>query len=146
MKHQFQYANTRSVRGFTLIELMVVIAILGILVSIAVPSYRESVRKSSRGQAKADLAEAAQAMERYYTVNNTYVGANLATLGLAQSPKQGTARYTLSFAGAVTASTFTLRAQPLAGQAQDKCGTLTLSNTGQKTPTTAALAECWNTR
>lgn len=141
---QFHYRAARSIRGFTLIELMVVVAVIGILVAIAVPSYQESVRKSRRGQAKADLAEAAQAMERYYTVNNTYVGANLAALGMSQSPKQGDPRYTLAFAGAVTASTFTLRAQPLGGQVADKCGALSLSNTGAKSPNTAELADCWN--
>lgn len=143
MKQQCQYSSARPSRGFTLIELMVVIAIVGILASIAVPSYQESVRKARRGQAKADLAEAAQAMERYYTVNNTYVGADLAALGMSQSPKQGDPRYTLGFSGAVTASSFTLRAQPLGGQAEDKCGALSISNTGVKSPNTPALAECW---
>jgi len=141
---QFHYRGARSIRGFTLIELMVVVAIIGILVGIAVPTYQDSVRKSRRGQAKADLAEVAQAMERYYTVNNTYVGANLAIIAMTQSPKTGTARYTISFSGATTASTFVLRAQPTAGQVGDKCGTLTLSNTGAKTPNAQTMPECWN--
>lgn len=140
---QFHYRGARSIRGFTLIELMVVVAIIGILVGIAVPTYQDSVRKSRRGQAKADLAEVAQAMERYYTVNNTYVGANLADIAMTQSPKSGAARYTISFSGATTASTFVLRAQPTGGQVGDDCGTLTLSNTGVKTPG-SAQPECWN--
>lgn len=144
MKRTFQFDGAQRARGFTLIELMVAVAIVGILVGIAVPSYQDSVRKSRRGQVKADLAEAAQAMERYYTTNNTYVGANLATMGLNQSPKGGDARYTIGFSGAVTASTFVLRAQPVGGQASDKCGAMTLSNTGVKTPTKAQLPECWN--
>ncbi|WP_363797861.1 type IV pilin protein [Lysobacter firmicutimachus] len=136
----------RLSRGFTLIELMVVVAVLAIIVGIAVPTYQDSVRKSRRGQAKADLAEAAQAMERYYTINNTYVGANLSTLfsNPPQSPKDGTAQYAISFDGAVTATSFRLQAVPSAttGQSKDKCGTMTLSNTGVKGPATPE--ECWN--
>lgn len=141
---QFHYRGARSIRGFTLIELMVVVAIIGILVGIAVPTYQDSVRKSRRGQAKADLAEVAQAMERFYTVNNTYVGANLADIAMTQSPKVGDPRYTISLSGATTASTFVLRAQPVGGQVGDKCGTLTLSNTGAKTPDAQTMPECWN--
>lgn len=147
MKQQFAKAAQRLQRGFTLIELMVVVAIVAILVGIAVPTYQDSVRKSRRGQAKADLAEAAQAMERYYTVNNSYVGATLANIWPSgQSPRQGTAHYRLSFQGAVTASTFTVQVVPEAstGQNKDKCGTMTLNNRGQKTPAAADVPECWN--
>lgn len=136
----------RPSRGFTLLELMAVVAIIAILVGIAVPTYQDSVRKSRRGQAKSDLAEAAQAMERYYTINNTYVGANLNTIynNPPQSPKTGTAHYTISFDGAVTANSFRLQAVPSAttGQNKDKCGTMSLSNTGVKGPSTPQ--ECWN--
>lgn len=141
---QFHYRGARSIRGFTLIELMVVVAIIGILVGIAVPAYQDSVRKSRRGQAKADLAEVAQAMERRYTVENRYTGADLAAMRMNQSPKDGEARYRISFVGTPTDSTFTLSAQPVGGQVGDKCGTLTLSNTGVKTPNAQTMAECWN--
>jgi len=137
----------RLSRGFTLMELMAVVAIVAILVGIAVPTYQDSVRKSRRGQAKSDLAEAAQAMERYYTINNTYVGANLNTIynNPPQSPKTGTAHYTISFDGAVTANSFVLQAVPstTTGQNKDKCGTMNLSNTGVKGPASLP-AECWN--
>lgn len=139
-------SSARLSRGFTLLELMVVVAIVAILVGIAVPTYQDSVRKSRRGQAKSDLAEAAQAMERYYTANNTYVGANLSTIynNPPQSPKTGTAHYAISFDGAVTANSFRLQAVPstTTGQNKDKCGTMSLSNTGVKGPTTPE--ECWN--
>lgn len=147
MKQQFAKAAMRLQRGFTLMELMVVVAIVGILVGIAVPTYHDSVRKSRRGQAKADLAEAAQAMERYYTMQNTYVGANLASIGApTKSPKDGDAQYTISLNGAPTASAFSLQAVPNAstGQDKDKCGTLGITNTGAKTPSDASLKECWN--
>ncbi|ALN65099.1 type IV pilin [Lysobacter antibioticus] len=126
---------------------MVVVAIVAILVGIAVPTYQDSVRKSRRGQVKSDLAEGAQAMERYYTANNTYVGADLTKIyhNPPQSPKEGTAHYTLSFSGAVTANSFVLQAVPstVTGQNKDKCGTMTLSNTGVKGPSSLP-AECWN--
>lgn len=147
MKQQFAKAAVRLQRGFTLMELMVVVAIVGILVGIAVPTYHDSVRKSRRGQAKADLAEAAQAMERYYTMQNTYVGANLTTIGApTKSPKDGDAQYVISLNGAPTASAFSLQAVPSAttGQNKDKCGTLGITNTGVKTPNDAPRKECWN--
>ena len=72
--------------GFTLIELMIVVAVVAILAAIAVPSYQEQVRKSRRAQAKADLVEYAQMAERFFTVNNTYVGFTLPT---TQSPREG---------------------------------------------------------
>lgn len=149
MKQQFAKAAMRVQRGFTLLELMVVVAIIGILVGIAVPTYQDSVRKSRRGQAKADLVEAAQAMERFYTMRNTYVGADLATIGApTKSPKDdgATAQYTISLNGAPTVSAFSLQAVPSAstGQSKDKCGTLGITNTGVKTPNDASLKECWN--
>lgn len=123
--------------GFTLIELMIVVAVIAILASIAYPSYMDSVRKSRRGQAKADMVELAQLLERYHTENNTYVGF---PLPFAQSPKTGTARYTLAILPAATAATFGITATPQGGQASDTCGTLTLDHAGRKQPTTAG---CW---
>ncbi|MGO1001616.1 type IV pilin protein [Lysobacter sp. CA196] len=148
MKQQFAKAAVRLQRGFTLIELMVVVAIVAILAGIAVPAYQDSVRKSRRGQAKADLAEAAQAMERFYTMRNTYVGADLAVIGAPTKSPQGadTPQYTISLNGAPTASAFSLQAVPSAstGQDKDKCGTLGITNTGVKTPNDAPRKECWN--
>ncbi|TKR31012.1 type IV pilin protein [Luteimonas gilva] len=123
--------------GFTLIELMIVVAVVAILAAIAYPSYNDSVRKTRRGQAKADMVEMAQLMERFHTINNTYVGASA---GLPdQSPKTGTARY--KFAFNETQSTFVITATPETGQNKDKCGALGLNQAGSKTPTTDG---CWN--
>ncbi|WP_367345550.1 type IV pilin protein [Stenotrophomonas bentonitica] len=129
----------QHVRGFTLIELMIVVAVVAILAAVAIPSYAEHVRKSRRAQAKADLVEVAQLMERYHTVQNTYVGY---TLTSNQSPRDGTAQYTVSL-GNQTASTFTLTATPGTNQSKDKCGTMTLDQAGRKTPDHATVDGCW---
>ena len=133
-------------RGFTLIELMVVVAVVAILASIALPSYQESVRKSRRAQAKADLVEYAQLAERFRTVNNTYAGA-AATFPAAVSPREpgATARYNLAFEAAGPA-TFTLTATPAdgGGQEVDRCGALSIDQAGRKGATgVAGFNECW---
>ena len=132
----------RAGAGFTLIELMIVVAVVAILASIAVPSYQEQIRKSRRAQAKADVVEYMQMAERYFTVNNTYVGF---ALPVAVSPREAgaTARYNLA-ASTQTATALVLTATAVGPQASDRCGNLSVSNTGLKTESgTATLAECW---
>ena len=124
----------RKTQGFTLIELMIVVAIIGILAAIAYPSYQEQVRASRRGDCAGALAGLANAMERYFTTSNTYVGAAVGAAGIYsnQCPVDGgDATYNLQIA-AQTASTYTIQAVPTGAQADDKCGTLTLTNTGVK--------------
>ena len=140
MKSRQSGARARGIRGFTLIELMIVVAVVGILAAIAVPSYNDSVRKSRRAQAKADLVEYAQMAERSFTVNNSYEPFDLPPN--TPSPRQGgDARYLIN--AATTATTFTITAVPQSGQDADKCGTLTINQAGVKTPTAAPLDDCW---
>lgn len=126
-----------SASGFTLIELMIVVAVVAILASIALPAYNDSIRKGRRGQAKADLVELAQLMERHYTVHGRYDanrdGAAYA-LPFSSSPRTGTAFYTLAANPARTSTTFTLTAVPVAGsgQASDTCGTLSIDQAGSR--------------
>ena len=149
-EHQFvpRYGGTRpgryAIMGFTLIELMIVVAVVAILVAIAYPSYQDALRKSRRGQAKADVVEYAALAERWRTVNNSYAGFQLP---VAQSPREAgaPARYNLTPVAPFTAAnTFTITATPVAGQALDRCGTLTINQAGVKTKSgAAALSECW---
>lgn len=128
----------RAVSGFTLIEVMIVVAIVGILSAIAFPSYQQHVRSSRRADAQAALSELAQIMERRFTENNGY---DLGPAGLdasdalpptlTQSPRDGTAVYNLSLF-AVAANTFTLRAAPIAGGPQVGDGNMQLAETGAK--------------
>jgi type IV pilus assembly protein PilE len=136
------YRISTRLKGFTLIEVMVVVAILGILAAIALPSYTEYVLRANRSDAKAVLMETSQFLERYYTTNNTYVGAAVLT---AVSPKGATGtgvKYDISFSvtPAAGADVYTLQAAPANSQTDDSCGNLTLSSTGAQTPTTAG---CW---
>jgi type IV pilus assembly protein PilE len=136
--------NRQSMRknklGFTLIELMITVAVLGVLAAIAIPNYQQYIIRGNRADAKAILMEAAQYMERYYTTNNTYVGATVLS---AVSPKGASAtskKYDITFSSGPTATTFTIKAETANSQDNDTCGDLTISNTGAQTPTTAG---CW---
>ncbi len=133
-------------RGFTLIELMIVVAVVGILAAIAYPSYQEQVRKSRRADAAAVLMRNAQILERVYTETGSYsADAPL----LPKSPIDGDETYydMTPADGAITATGFTLQAVPAGPQAGDKCGTLTLTHVGQQNVASAASGitseHCW---
>jgi len=128
-------------RGFTLIELMIVVVVLAVIAAIAYPNYTEQVRKSRRGQAKADIAEITQLAERFHTVNNTYSGF---PLPFTRSPRDGgSSQYTITFTGTQSAFTVTATPSTTTGQNKDKCGTLSINQAGVKTPAEATVAGCW---
>lgn len=131
-------AFTRAARGFTLIELMIVVAVIAILAGIAYPSYRDYVMRTRRATATGCLGELGQFMERYYTTNVTYVGAALPAL---ECVTQLNNFYAFSLAAPATARAYSLQAVPnLSRQPDSTCGTLGLNQSGAKTPTTAG---CW---
>lgn len=129
-------------KGFTLIELLIVIVIVAVLAAIALPSYQEHVRKTRRTQAKADMLELSQMLEREFTLNRSYAGFDWSTF--TTSPRSGTAYYTIEI-DPQDATTFTITATPTASQTQDtKCGTLSLNQLGTKTADgTLGVAGCW---
>ncbi len=132
--------------GFTLVEAMIVVVIIGILASIAYPSYLEHIRKARRADAQASLMELAQFMERYYTSSGRYLDANgdPPTLPFVESPKDGSTKYyDLSLNGA-QASTYTLVAAPKGAMTGDDCGSMAISHTGAKSSTGALPTDsCW---
>ena len=131
--------------GFNLLELMIAVAIIGIIASVAYPSYQEYVRDSRRVDAQGVLLEMAQWMERQHTVNGRYtINASGAapTLPLTKSPKDGTDTfYTLGVTA--TAQTYTITATATNAQAGDDCGNLTLTQTGVK-GATGSGTDCWD--
>ena len=130
-------------KGFTLIELLIVMMIVAILAAVALPAYDDHVRKTRRTQAKADMLELSQMLEREFTLSRSYVGFNGAAF--TTSPFTGTAYYNLRI-DPQTATTFTITATPTGAQVKDnaKCGTLSLNQLGTKTATgSLGVAGCW---
>ncbi len=133
--------KTKLHTGFTLIELMITVAIIAIIAAIAFPLYQNQIEQTRRTTAQSDLLELTQWMERRYSNGFDYRDAgNNPVLPFNQSPQNGTAFYNISFVGNATRDTFTLQAVPTGGQANDDCGTLTLDEQGNRG---AAQAGCW---
>lgn len=132
-----------SQHGFSLTELVIAVAIIGILAAVAYPSYQDSIQKSRRADAKAALLELAQFMERTFIENKSYTpGGTAPTLPFTESPKDsGSKFYDLTLAATVT--TFTVTATPKGPQSGDSCGTLTFTHAGQKGVSASTVANCW---
>ena len=151
-------------RGFTLIEIMIAVAVVALLAAIAYPSYQESILRSKRSEGKAALLKIMQLEERFYTVNNRYTdqlgelfGRSGATVGSNDDSING--YYTISASSAPTgnlAQSVTLTAAPgntNAAETREKtfadpdatgCGSLSLTSTGIKSRTgTADMKKCW---
>lgn len=127
--------------GFSLIELMIVVAIVAILASIALPAYNDHVRKTRRTAGAACASAAAQQMERFYTTALRYNGTGSPTaaqLSAICEPKT-LAFYTPSVA-TPDAKSYTITMSPTGEQSGDSCGDLSINQAGTKSPTTPS---CW---
>ncbi|MDT7522282.1 type IV pilin protein [Rhodoferax sp. TBRC 17198] len=151
-------------KGFTLIELIIAVAIVGILVGIALPGYTEYSRRAARADAKNLLLSVAQRLEQNYTLSGRYDqtqdgvaidDAMITIWGLNQSPTAGAARYNITFvANSLGNATYTLQATPAGSQVNDRCGVLALNERNLRAsngtdPNTAGVSraaqtlDCW---
>lgn len=138
-----QHVFSRRSDGFTLIEVLVVMAIAAILASIAWPSYTEHVVRAKRAGARAVLLEGAQYMERQYVHSNSYGSVTLPARLQTSPPDAGSgaAHYTVSVSASTTYA-YTLTAAPVASE--PTCATLTLAHTGARQKAgSRSLEECW---
>ena len=159
----FRSARHLASRGFTLLELMIVVVVIGILSAVAYPSYVEQVAKGHRSDLKAQVAAAQQWLERHYSANYFYGTDSADDTGntlfdaqpFARSPQEGAARYNLSVTVANGGQTYTLTATRTQGSSMqnDACGDLSVTNTGVKSvanqgakfaDAAEALGTCWN--
>ncbi len=144
--------SVSSFKGFTLVELMVVIVIVAILAAIAIPGYSSQIRKSRRTEARNALLDAAAREERFYATNNYYTvtSSDLGYGAGAWPINVGSNYYSLSATctggGNTPCTDYTLTATAINSQAKDTaCTTLTLTSAGLQGATGAATAAiCWN--
>ncbi len=129
----------KNQNGFTLTELMVVVAVLALIITIAYPAYTDQVRKTRRKDGMSALTTAAQNLERCYTTTNDYTNATCTGLFPITSDEGW---YQVSMT-ASTATTYTLTATALNDQANDVCANLTLTHTGAK-GSSSGRTDCWN--
>jgi type IV pilus assembly protein PilE len=144
-------ARTRQ-KGMTLIELMIVVVIVAVLASIAVPSYRQYVLRTHRTEAKSALLKLAASQEKFYLQNNTYATDSQLTtappngLGMPATTENGW--YTLSIANGANATTFSATATATGAQTADTaCASLTITALGVKTATKSGgttSTVCWD--
>lgn len=126
----------KQLRGFTLIELMIVVAVVAVLAAIAIPSYQEYIRRSQRAEARAEVLRAEGWLERFYTENNRYSSnaANDANAAFSSAftsvPAGGTARYNISLTIQNAGAGYTITATAVNSMSTDACGNYTKTNTG----------------
>lgn len=135
--------NRKLQQGFTLIELMVTVAIVGILAAIAIPSYSSYVQKSRRTSATTALLDLASREAKYYSTNNVYTD-SMFNLGYVSNgpiaiPDTSSNYYNLSVTK-ISTNDFTATATNTGTQVKDSCGTYTINNLGVKSPLTRS---CW---
>lgn len=149
--------GVKKQRGMNLLEILIVMVIMAIVVSVAYPSYTNQIQKTKRADCAGALASLRGAMERHFTVTGSYLGAGVGgtnsgtpdpSIFVGTCPVDGgTPTYNITILPTTTVSTYAIQAAPVAAQAADKCGSLTLSNTGLKgvtgQHTGVTWQDCW---
>lgn len=129
----------RNSKGFSLIELMITVAVIGILASVAVPAYSDYVRRGARSEAQAHMMDIAGRQGQYLVDSRAYAD-SVAELSMT-TPASVSAKYTIALATGAAPPSFTITATPKGDQAKDKCGTLTLDSVGVKGA--SGTGTCW---
>lgn len=135
----FKSTSAHAQTGFTLIELMITVAIIAILAAIALPSYKNYIVKSHRTEAQAAMLSLAQYLESKYNASFSYP-AEVDIPASLKNPSNVSVYYTISVSIANASQTYTITAAPTNKQNDSMCGTLTLKEDGAKTPSTSG---CW---
>ena len=135
-------------RGFTLIEILIVVAILGVLTAIALPAYQDNVLRSHRAEAKGELMQVASNLERYFSSNNTYLedATPLVSPGSADTLDTTNGYYEIEVTDDPCndiSLCFTATATAQGDQTNDACQTFTITSTGVRGATGASVEECW---
>lgn len=131
---------TARQHGFTLLELLVTLAIVSILIAIGYPAYTQHVLKTHRAQAQVALLDIAGGMERYAATHQTYSGATLANIEVNAYTDSHAYQLEVTQANDVG---YQLQAVPRGSQTKDSCGVLGLNQLGEKAATGSSVAECW---
>lgn len=145
------FAPAGRLRGFTLIEAMIVVAVIAILAAIALPSYQEYVRRANRAEARSGLLQAAHWLERVATASGRYLREDeVADSFPAAMTTVPSGTYTIQLVPDDEGRTYVLSATPQRAQVADKCGTVTLTQNGTRSVTIAGntgsqtlIDECW---
>lgn len=138
---------SRGARGFTLIEILMALAIVGLIAAIALPSYRDSTLRAGRADGKAALMQVASDQERFYSNNFSYStnAVPLAAVPAASlTSRDGNYVVTVAACGGGTIATcFVATATPQGGQTADACGNLTINQLGVRAAAGGTVEDCW---